>query len=295
MYTVYNLYFFKSRVCEGNDTAFGVHLPLSHKKTMKLFAKKSLGQHFLNSPRAVETIVSVAGIKRGDIVLEIGPGTGILTRALLDQGAKVVAVEKDHRAWAMLGVIFNSELREGKLQLLEGDILDPGLDPPKGPYMIVANIPYYITGMILEKFLEYDPRPQKMVILVQKEVAKRIIARDKKESILSVSVKVFGKPKILASVSRGSFIPIPRVDSAILVIENISDKLLAEKNLTSQAFFNILKAGFTHKRKYAIRNLEIVIPAPKLNQIWLDLGLNPKIRAEDISVTQWLQITSLVT
>lgn len=258
---------------------------------MKLFAKKSLGQHFLNSPKVLAQIIETADIKKGDKVLEIGPGTGILTRSILEKEAIVMVVEKDHRACSMLNITFEKELREGRLELIEGDILEtvlPSLDDKQ--YLLVANIPYYITGAILEKFLEYAPRPKKIVILTQKEVAERIVARDGKESILSVSVKVFGEPSIVANVPRGAFTPAPSVDSAILAIDDISDIRFTEKNITSKMFFDIVKAGFAHKRKYTIRNLETMIPPDKLKVVWQELNLNPKIRAEDVSLENWLEI-----
>ncbi|MEN9524594.1 MAG: dimethyladenosine transferase, rRNA (adenine1518-N6/adenine1519-N6)-dimethyltransferase [Candidatus Parcubacteria bacterium] len=262
---------------------------------MKLFAKKSLGQHFLNSKHVLEQIIAAAEIKKDETVLEIGPGTGFLTRALVDAGAKVVAVEKDHRAIAMLEQDFFADIKENRLEIIAGDILDDSTMDSQfiihnSQFLIVANIPYYITGAILEKFLEHGPRPSRMILLVQKEVAEKIVAHDKKESILSVSVKTFGTPKIIAKVSPVAFTPPPTVDSAILSITNISDSVFSQKNVDIQGFFRIVKAGFAHKRKFAMRNLETIFSKEKVENIWKKIGLDPKIRAEDMIVEEWVAI-----
>jgi 16S rRNA (adenine1518-N6/adenine1519-N6)-dimethyltransferase len=262
---------------------------------MELQPKKSLGQHFLNSAHALEQIVSAAQIQKGEAVLEIGPGTGILTKGLLDAGAKVVAIEKDERAFGFLKGMFSREIDEGRIQIVQGDILDENIlaqtHLSKLPsFALVANIPYYITGAILEKFLEHGPRPDRMVLLVQKEVAERIVARDEKESILSISVKAFGVPKIVAKVPRGAFTPPPNVDSAILAIENISDARFTEKKIVPSRFFEFVRAGFAHKRKYLIRNLETVIPPQKLEEIWQKIGLDKKIRPENLKIESWFDI-----
>ncbi len=290
----------------------------------KLFAKKSLGQHFLHSPSALKKIIDAANLKTDETVLEIGPGTGILTEALLKSGAKVVAVEKDARSIELLKEKFASFIENRTLTLISGDILEMTAELEDNKYALVANIPYYITGAILEKFLQYEPRPNRAVILVQKEVAERIVARDGKESILSISVKAFGTPKIVAIVPRGAFVPPPNVDSAILEIDNISDQQFGLSNIQRLAskhqevrpvngsitrFFEVLKAGFAHKRKYAIRNIEAIFNsnngiangeksnkegAEKLIKIWEEIGLNEKIRAEEINTSQWIKIAELL-
>lgn len=279
---------------------------------MYLRPKKSLGQHFLNSSHVLEQIIAASNIQIGETVLEIGPGTGVLTRALLDAGANVISVEKDDIAYEMVRDKFHPEMKMGKLKLIHGDVLDSNIFDfvstifnPKSQianrmdshlrgndkkYALIANIPYYITGAILEKFLEYEPRPSRMVLLVQKEVAERIVARDGKESILSVSVKAFGVPKLVAKVPPGAFTPPPTVDSAILAISDISADQFKQKNVDISRFFEIVRAGFAHKRKFLIRNLEAVIPAETLGEIWQKNNLNYKVRAEDLKVEEWVEI-----
>ncbi len=258
---------------------------------MYLPPKKSLGQHFLNSKHVLKQIINAANIKKGETILEIGPGTGILTEALSNAGAKVIAVEKDERAHELLRTKFFKQAAAGDFTLIHGDILEDSTDfIPKGQYSIVANIPYYITGAILQKFLECEYRPDKMILLVQKEVANRIVAKDGKESILSISVKAFGTPKIIATVPPGAFTPPPTVDSAILAIENIKNTFFAENNLKIDRFFEIVRAGFAHKRKFLISNLKSVMKDDDLKRIWQELGLDPKIRAEDLTKDQWLKI-----
>ncbi|MEI8248939.1 MAG: 16S rRNA (adenine(1518)-N(6)/adenine(1519)-N(6))-dimethyltransferase RsmA [Candidatus Taylorbacteria bacterium] len=260
---------------------------------MRLFAKKSLGQHFLNSTHVLEQIIQASELDEGELVLEIGPGTGVLTTALLKTGARVIAIEKDVRAKEVLQERFAQELKTGQLELIEGDVLNdqlPLMSKKSETYSIVANIPYYITGAILEKFLEHAPRPTKMVLLVQKEVAERIIARDGKESILSISVKAFGTPTLVAKVPPGAFTPPPTVDSAILKIDSITDNLFAQNNVDIQAFFKIVKAGFAHKRKYARRNLESIYPLEIIDSVWAKTTLDPQIRPEDMTVLNWITL-----
>ncbi|MDD5165482.1 MAG: 16S rRNA (adenine(1518)-N(6)/adenine(1519)-N(6))-dimethyltransferase RsmA [Candidatus Pacebacteria bacterium] len=275
---------------------------------MQLFAKKSLGQHFLNSKHVLGQIIAAGNITIGQNILEIGPGTGILTTELLNAGAVVTAVEKDDRSIELLKEKFAPEIASSQLKLVHGDILDESLPTSNSllpsPYSLIANIPYYITGAILEKFLEHEPRPQKMVLLVQKEVADRIIARPEqstgksKESILSISVKVFGTPKMIAKVPPGAFTPPPTVDSAILSIENISadafKKVLNANPRGISQFFSVVRAGFAHKRKILKRNLEAVLDKQDINRIWTHLNLDEKVRAEDLRPQDWININDLL-
>lgn len=265
---------------------------------MHLNPKKSLGQHFLNSRHILEEIVATANIQKSETILEIGPGKGVLTEALLTAGGKVIAVEKDTRAHELLMERFRKEIGDGSLHLVLGDVLDqkalkPSILGTESSFALVANIPYYITGAILEKFLEHGPQPNRMVLLVQKEVADRIVARDGKESVLSISVKAFGTPRIIAKVPPGAFTPPPSVDSAILAINDISNRLFDrsdERQLSHEHFFKIIRTGFAHKRKYLMRNLESVLEREQIESIWKERNLNLKLRAEDLNTDQWFSI-----
>lgn len=258
---------------------------------MKIQAKKSLGQNWLNSPSAINKIVTAGEIKPTDIILEIGPGRGALTKALLATGTKVIAIEKDHQLISELETIFESELKTGQLTLIEGDILTTPLtkilSTQKSPmcgYKVLANIPYYITGELLRLFFETSHQPILMVLMVQKEVAERIVTRDGKESILSISVKIYGVPKIIATVPAGAFIPKPKVDSAILAITNINRQAFPDTQAETD-FFTIVKQGFAQKRKLVKNNIN----CPE--EIMTKCHLNMRARAETLTVDDWLCLT----
>lgn len=269
-------------------------------------AKKSMGQNFLKSQEALRMMCSAGEVNSTDTILEIGPGKGALTEKLLEKAKCVIAVEKDRDLIEILKEKFASEIKSKKLILIEDDILKfefplPLLREGISPYKVIANIPYNITGAIFKKFLSSDTQPERMVLLVQKEVAERIVARDGKESILSLSVKVYGTPKYMMKVHKRFFSPEPKVDSAIVAITNISKNNFKTKG-EEVKFFNVVRTGFAHKRKVLRKNLENmpfleVGPAspsgrlPYIDKIFEKLGINPKTRAEDIKIEKWLQIS----
>ena len=254
-------------------------------------AKKSLGQNFLHAPQVVSAMVHASQISADSIVLEAGPGKGILTKSLLEAGARVIAVEKDDRAIPFLTEKFKTEIENGKLKIIHGDILE--FDPVEygfknEEYVIVANIPYYISGEFLRKFLENESQPARMIVMLQKELAKRIV--DEKGSILSMAIKAYGEPKYVTSVPRKFFRPIPNVDSAVLLIDNISKKFF--ENSDEKAFFEVLKAGFAHKRKVLIKNLEDVVDPTKLKATWEREKWLTTIRAEELKLEDWKKIST---
>ena len=255
-------------------------------------ARKSLGQNFLMHARIAERIAIVAEIKSDDVVLEIGPGTGMLTRELLKKAKKVIAVEADKELFEKLQTNFANEIATGHLELIRGDIRNWDFEmhlnsrySVKDGYVVVANIPYYLTGEIFRMFLEASNQPSSMTLLVQKEVADRIVARDKKESILSLSVKAYGTPKREFLVPRGAFIPAPNVDSAVLTIRNISRNNFATKKEEEQ-FFKLLHAGFAHKRKFVRSNLKGFLSEKALRVA----GVHESARAEDLTLSTWLKL-----
>ncbi len=252
------------------------------------FAKKSLGQNFLMHAQTAERIVASAALPAGATVLEIGPGTGMLTRALLDAGARVIAAEADSSLLPDLEERFAGEIGEGRLSLVSADIraFDTGMLPAE--YHIVANIPYYITGEIIRTFLSGSSKPRSMTILVQKEVAERIV-RDPKGSLLSVAVKAYGTPIYRFTVPRGAFKPAPNVDSAVLSIQDIAGFGTPEQEAW---FFEVLRAGFAHKRKQLAKNLEPVAGRNRVRQALVENGLPEKVRAEELSLADWKQLAS---
>ncbi len=260
-----------------------------------MYAKKSLGQHFLTSEGALEDIVDAGDIVGDSIVLEVGPGKGVLTKRLLMFAGKVIAVEKDRELIPLLEEKFKKEIKKGKLDLIEGDVLE--FDPERlkittDEYKLIGNIPYYITGQFIRKFLEVNFQPEIIVVMVQKEVAERIVAKDKKESILSVSVKAYGTPRYVKTVKAGSFSPPPNVDSAILLIENISKDFF--EDFSEEDFFKLVRAGFKSKRKKLSSNLSEVIDKQKIKEAFQKLNLDDNTRAEDIDIEVWKSLAKAV-
>ncbi len=253
-----------------------------------MYAKKSLGQNFLISDVPVKKMVEISKVSKEDTVLEIGPGRGILTNELLKTGAKIIAVEKDDNLTLLLKEKFSKEISSGQLTLINGDILDFDLSSHYQlstiNYKLISNIPYNITGEIMRKFLEATIKPSLICLLVQKEVAERIVSKDKKESLLSVSVKVFGTPHYAGTVKRTLFRPIPNVDSAILLIDNISNVFF--DNCDENKFFEIVKAGFAHKRKQLQGNLSGFVSLEKLEN---KIG-SGKRRAEELTIDEWKKL-----
>ena len=257
-------------------------------------AKKSMGQNFMKSQEALRKMCESGEVNGDDIILEIGPGKGALTEKLLEKAKCVIAVEKDRELIEILKEKFIAEIKNKKLILVEGDILAfdtnaYNLQPTA--YKVIANIPYNITGAIFKKFLSSEFQPERMILLVQKEVAERVVARDGKESILSLSVKVYGTPKYIMKVHKRFFSPSPKVDSAILAITNISKNNFKTSD-EGKNFFNIIKTGFAHERKILRKNLENEQKnLPQIDNIFEKLKINPKVRAEDVKLETWLLIS----
>jgi 16S rRNA (adenine1518-N6/adenine1519-N6)-dimethyltransferase len=279
----------------------------------ELKAKKSLGQNFLKSESALIAIVGAANIDQNDTVLEIGPGKGALTEKILASGSKLIAIEKDNDLIDFLTEKFSEEISTGQFELINMDILEFDESKISSKYKLIANIPYYITGLIIRKFLSAKNQPEKAVLLVQKEVAERIVSRpeingsDKnpkeKENLLSLSVKIYSDPKLIKKVPAGSFVPAPKIDSAIIALENINkNKLLTLSKSKKQPaveiedlFFELIHAGFAHKRKTLLKNLKksdflknYNIDFEEIKKTLVELKRDPKVRAEDLTLSNWL-------
>ncbi len=261
---------------------------------MEFEAKKSLGQNFLKNPQIAARIAKTAEIKAGEVVFEVGPGTGALTRELLKEGAKVVALEADQRAIAVLEEAFREEIASGRLVLIHGDIREVAIAalPLPHAYKVAANIPYYLSGMLLRLFLTSEKQPSCLVFLVQKEVADRI-ARSTKESMLSLSVKAYGTPTYEGTVVRGNFEPMPNVDSAILKIDTISKDRFADLEETS--FFEVLKAGFSARRKQLRGNLASLASRAEIEAAFIDLDIPQDARGEDLPIDKWVALATRLT
>ncbi len=251
--------------------------------------KKSLGQNFLTSGVVPRWLTAAGEVVSSDTVLEIGPGTGALTRVLLATGATVIALEADSRAVEILQVEFATAIATGKLQLHHHDArtLDVaafGLSHQQ--FKVVANIPYYLSGFLLRTLLETAIQPNTLVFLMQKEVVERI-ARDPKESILSLSIKAFGQPKYIKTVTRGHFNPPPKIDSAILQISHINVDNFTE-TADQAIFFNLLHLGFGQKRKQLLSNLSKVYDRTTLTEVFSRSAIPPDARAETLPLATWL-------
>ncbi len=228
-----------------------------------------------------------AELVSGETVFEIGPGTGILTKELLARGVSVIALEADVRAIEVLEKDFATEIEKGTLKIHHGDdrtIDFATLNLVNQQFKVVANIPYYLSGLLFRQLLESEVQPSLLVFLIQKELAERI-ARDTKESLLSLSIEAYGIPSYICTVSRGHFTPPPKIDSAVVKISNINKTFFT--NFTEKQFFSILHEAFKSKRKQLVGNLSGMFKREDALECLSNIGLPSDIRAEDISLPQW--------
>jgi 16S rRNA (adenine1518-N6/adenine1519-N6)-dimethyltransferase len=249
---------------------------------------KELGQNFLHDRKIVRRIAETADLKRDELVVEIGPGLGILTRELAWRAGEVIAVEFDRR--------LAEHLRETagmpNLRVVEGDILKTDLAALTGgrPYTVVANLPYSIAAATIEHLLESAHPPQRLIVMVQREVAERITARPPEMSVLATAVQFHGVPKIAFRIGPGAFIPTPKVESAVLRID-----LHAQPPLTGAdraRFFELVRAGFGQRRKRLANALATGLrqPKPEVEQRLTEAGIALHRRAETLSVDEWLAV-----
>jgi len=268
----------------------GISLPpLNIPALLKQFGlrpSKGLGQNFLQDEHALQDIVASAAIAPSDDILEIGPGLGNLTRHLALASHSVTAVELDNALFPALEKVVAPYQN---VRLVQGDILrlDPA-DLMKSPdYLVVANIPYYITSAVLRHLLESGGHPRRLVLTVQEEVAERICARPGKMSRLALSVQVYGTPGIVAYIPAEAFYPAPKVDSAVLRVEILPEPLIPTPLLDT--FFRLIKAGFSQKRKTLRNSLSggLGIAPTEAEKMLAAAGLDPMRRAEALSLEEW--------
>jgi len=254
--------------------------------------KKYLGQNFLINDSILPTIIKAAEINAGDTVVEVGPGTGILTKALLDAGAKVFAIEKDFDLIAGLTQKFGNSKN---LKIVHQDAL--WFDETTLPkYKVVANLPFNVAAPLIRKFLESSNQPELMVLMVQKEVAEKITAKpgNSERGILTLSVEFYGNAEIVADVSKNSFKPMPKVDAAIIKIEPKKLHTVGvSKQVESKLFFRIVKAGFAAKRQQIHNSLAATLRLPKdqVKDILSRANIEPQKRAEDLTLKDWLNLS----
>ena len=250
---------------------------------------KSFGQNFLIDRATLQRIIEAAEINAGEQVLELGAGTGVLTRELARHARRVVAVELERD---MLSLLAETTRNFANVELIERNLLyvDPAAIFGTEAYKLVANLPYYITAPTFRHFLESANPPRLLVVMVQYEVAQRIVAAPGDLSLLGVSIQFYGKPDIVAHVPARAFYPAPKVDSAILRVDLKDEVPLEHKQRDS--FFRLVQAGFSERRKQIHNSLARGLHRKDAEvQAWLKAaGIDPGRRAETLSIEEWLQL-----
>jgi 16S rRNA (adenine1518-N6/adenine1519-N6)-dimethyltransferase len=251
--------------------------------------KKSLGQHWLKDRGVLANIAEEAGISENDTVLEIGPGLGTLTSELLRRAKKVVAVELDGDLARKLPGQFPGK----ELEVINQDILTFDLRALPEDYVVVANVPYYITSKIVQLLTTAINKPRTIVLLIQKEVAERMAARPGDMSILAVSSQVYAEVRLGEVVPAELFTPPPKVDSQVVILEMRQKPQVAPED--EKHFFRIVKAGFSAKRKKLRSSIAsgLHISKPEAEKLLANASISPEDRAEELSIDDWVRLTSL--
>jgi 16S rRNA (adenine1518-N6/adenine1519-N6)-dimethyltransferase len=260
-----------------------------------LKAKKGLGQRFLIDEEVLRLILSTAQITPDDVVIEVGPGLGVLTRELAKEAGRVVAIELDNRLAAILKQTFSSSnnvtiINEDVLKIVPAGLLQElKVEYPPEGYKVVANLPYYITSPVLRHFLEAEIKPCLMVVMVQKEVAEEITAKPGQMSLLSVSVQFYGEPIIAGYVPAQSFYPVPEVDSALLKIVPYTQM---PEDIDTGSFFLLVRAGFSSARKQIANSLTQGLGITKAEVLSLleKAEILLQRRAETFSIEEWVRL-----
>ena len=267
---------------------------------MEITPKKTLGQNFLINAGILEKIVDAAELNKDDTILEVGPGTGNLTRLLSEKAGRVIAVEKDHR------LIEDLEKEFPAVKFIEGDILkldinelfrNLKLEIRNSHYKVAGNIPYYITSHLLKTIFERWPKPKLMVLTIQKEVAQRIVAKPPDMNLLALSIQLYAEPKIIGYISKGSFRPIPKVDSAVVQFDlKQSPHPFAERVIT------LAKVGFISRRKQLhhnllpyLRNIKPEATTEDIKSLFTSIGHDPRVRAENLTLDDWIALDRKIT
>jgi len=254
--------------------------------------RKELGQHFLTDQRALTRIVAAAELTGNDVVIVVGAGLGSLTHLLAQAAGRVIAVELDGGLATALSRLLDQEqgvsiVQADILQLSPADLLSQSQLAPDIPYLVVGNLPYGITSAVLRHFLEAEHRPQRLVVTVQREVARRITAPPGRMSLLAVSVQFYGRPQIVLRLKPGAFYPRPRVSSAVIRIDCYKDLPLRVEDVTR--FFRIVRAGFAQRRKQIHNSLaaDLALADDQVRVALEDAGIDPRRRAQSLSLAEW--------
>ena len=249
--------------------------------------KKGMGQNFLFEEDCLARIAESANIQADESVLEIGPGLGSLTRHLARQAKTVIAVELDMN---LVSILKNELSNHGNIKIIHGDILD--MDPsdlfPDTEYLVVANIPYNITSLIIRHLLDAEKKPKRIILTVQKEVAERICECQGDMSLLALSVQIYGNPSCLFTIPAEAFHPVPQVDSAVVQINIYPQPLLPLSQMG--IFFRLAKAGFSQKRKTLRNSLSPLLGRIEAETSLLAAGIDPSRRPETLSISEWLSL-----
>jgi 16S rRNA (adenine1518-N6/adenine1519-N6)-dimethyltransferase len=255
--------------------------------------RKSLGQNFLADHNALLKIVRDAEVDPDDEVLEIGAGLGSLTRILAVNAKKVVAVEIDRTLFDALKFVTQAYQN---VQLVHGDILQVRMRDlmHRDGYKVVANIPYYITSAVIRHLLEAEMKPQRLVLTMQREVAERIINADQKMSLLSLSVQVYGQARIASHIPADCFLPKPKVDSSVLIIDIYKEPKLSQQEI--KRLFDLAHAAFNQKRKMLRSSLKSILggKAQDITGVLEEAGIDPQSRPEVLSLGDWIDLVQAV-
>lgn len=246
-------------------------------------AKKSLGQHWLTDSAALQSICDAGEITSQDTVLEIGPGTGTLTELLVKQAGQVIAVEFDKQ----LAVQLPGRIKANNLKVVQQDILSFDLTTLPPDYKVIANIPYYLTSNLIRVLSETPNRANKIVLLIQKEVAERVAAKPGGMSLLSVSAQLYWEVELADVIPAKLFTPVPKVNSQVLKLERRSRPLFP--GIDEQKYFRVVKAGFAARRKTLLNSLAGGLRMDKdtIKQLLASAQLDPSLRAQNLSLEDW--------
>lgn len=251
---------------------------------------KSLGQHFLHDESVVADMLGAAKVSQQDTVLEVGPGIGVLTSALVQRAGHVICYELDDQLAQLV-----RDQGADNLEVVAGDALKLPL-PPRGsalPYKVVANIPYSITGALIRRLITSLPAPQSITLLVQKEVAERMVASPGQMSLLSVAVQLHGEPRIVRTVPPESFWPAPKVDSAVVHVDLVDGLTL---DVDEKQFMRLVKFGFAQKRKQLKNTLAagLHVEPARIEQVLAEVGIATTARAQELSLNEWQRLQNVV-